>query len=120
MQNLESRLNCHPAYLLSDVQESIFDQFSCISIVDNHQIEQKIFIYKNNNSSEFEVRICKFKSTDTFMSRNLNIAFKRYVANDYYASFFFTTFYSACLFITELAKSHPESLIRPVLESKKD
>jgi len=119
MPKSENQLECHPALLLREVPESDFNRFDRISIVDNHQVEQQIFLYKNEDTSEYEVRIYKLKATDTYMP-NLSLGFKRYFANDEFASFFFETYYFACLFIAKLAESHPESLIRPVLENKKD
>lgn len=119
MQKFENQLLCHPSHLLREVEESALTQCGRISIVDNHQVEQNIFIYANEDSSEYEVRIYKFKPTDTYMPINLNITLKRYVANNEFASFFFRKFYSACQFIAKLAEAHPESLIRPVLENQK-
>ena len=116
----ENQLKCHPAFLLSDVEESALTQCGRVSILDNNQVEQKIFIYKSEDSSEYEVRIYKLHPTDNYISPNLNFKFKRYVANNEFASFFFRSFYLACQFVASLAEKHPESLIRPVLENKKD
>ena len=119
MQKIKNQLECHPAFLLREVGESAFEQVSRISVVDDHQVEQNIFIYKNETFSEYEVRIYKKNPADSYLPVNLNIPLKKYVANDFFASFFFSEFYFACLFISQLAELHPESLIRPVLENMK-
>lgn len=118
MQKSENRLKCHPLFLLFEVVESDLDFFDSISIVDNHQVEQQIFIYKNSDASKYEVRIYNLNSFDNCILADLNIYFYSCSATDEFASFYFKTFYSACLFIEKLAKAHPDSLIRPVLESK--
>lgn len=107
MQKSENRLKCHPQFLLLEIAESDFDIVDCISIVDTHQVEQQILIYKNKDTSEYEVRIYKLNSNDNYMSAGFDIPFKRYVTNNKFVSFYFETFYLACLFIENLAKVHP-------------
>ena len=117
MQNFENQLKCHPAFLLLEVEESELDQCGRISILDSHQAEQGIYIYKNEEAHEYEVRIHKLTPDDIYMLPvTIGNSFKRYVANDKFASFFFRNFYSACKFIACLAESNPDALIRPALQ----
>ena len=115
MPHYENQLFCHPA-LLREVDESVFTQCKRISILDSHQVEQNIFITRNEDTSEYEVRICKYQPVDTYMLIGATVPFKRYVANDDFASFFFDSFYFSCRFLEILAEAHPEAKIRPCIE----
>ena len=117
MQKFENQLKCHPAFLLPEVEESQLEQCGRISILDSHQAEQGIYIYKNEDAHEYEVRIHKHSPADVYrLPVSIGISSKRYVANDKFASFFFRTFHSACKFIASLAESNPDALIRPALQ----
>ena len=111
---LERKLICHPAYLQEISEDDAIFQGGCISICDEHQVEQMIFIYKNESSAEFEVRIHKANPTDTYVPSKHDKFVKRYEANDKFARFFFKHFLFACLFVNNLEISHPEYRVRPL------
>jgi len=111
---LENKLKCHPAYLREISEDDPIFQGGCISICDDHQVEQMIFISKDESSAEFEVCIHKSNPADTYIPSKYDKLIKRYESNDKFARFFFNHFLFACLFINNLETAHPEYRIRPL------
>lgn len=110
---MERKLKCHPAYLQEISEDNPIFQGGCISICDEHQVEQMIFIYKNESTAEFEVRIKKANPADAYVPSKYDYLVKRHEANDEFARFFFKHFLFACLFVAKLETTHPEYQVRP-------
>ena len=111
---MERKLICHPAYLQEISEDDAIFQGGYISICDEHRVEQMIFIYKNESSAEFEVRVPKSNQIDTYASNKYDKFIIRFEVNANFASFFFEHFLFACLFVNNLETVHPEYGVRPL------
>ena len=99
---MEKKLICYPAYLQEISEDDAIFQGGCISICDEHHVERMIYIYKNESSAEFEVRVPKSNQIDTYASNKYDYLIKRFEANGNFVSFFFNHFLFACLFVNNL------------------
>ena len=107
----ENVLKCHRSLFHLITEEDVF-QCDCISITDENNIEQKIYLAKADNG--FEVRIYKAHPEDTYIASILDFEIKKYESNSEFASFFFDRFFFAHRFIAILQKAHPEYDERPI------
>lgn len=108
----DNRIICHPEYLVHIPEEDIIRQ-SCVSICDDQQVEQMIFLLPSTNFGNFEVRIHKANPTDAYVPNKCDFYLKKYQSNSKFASFFFNDLISARHFIRTLGTNHPEYKIRP-------
>lgn len=84
-----------------------------ISVCEGKRTELMIFLGKEENGENYEVRVYKAKPTDKYVPQpNDNIL--RYEENDEYASFFFDSFEKGTTFIEFLGPIHQEYHVRPV------
>ena len=109
----ENRIKCHPEYL-QYIQESDVLRQGCISICDNKQVEQMIYLLPGNHNGNFEVRIFKALPTDTYIPSECDFKVKCYNSNDEFASFYFDDIVWARHFIRVLDANHPEYKTRPI------
>ena len=113
----EKRIKCHPAYLQEIPEDDIIRQ-GCVSICNDCQVEQMIFIIPCiSDVTEFEVRVYKAHPTDTYVPNRCDINLKRYTTNDEFASFFFDDLLFACHFVRVLEHNHPEYKVRPKFQA---
>lgn len=112
----ENTIKCHWSFVHLLREEDI-TQCDC-SIIDEHGIEQMIFLGKATKESKYEVRIYKANPTDTYVPHHLDFKVKKYEANDEFASFFFSRFFFARRFVGLLRDLHPEYNIRPYQDTK--
>lgn len=113
----ENRIKCHPEYLKEILSDDIIRQ-GCVSICDDQQVEQMIFLLPDTNSGNFEVRIHKSNPADTYVPNKCDFNLKKYKSNDEFASFFFDDLIYAKHFIRTLGTNHPEYKVRPTPEAK--
>ena len=116
MQLKNRWLKCHPNYLQEITKNDILRQ-GCISICDDNQVEQMVFLLPGKYDDELEVRIYKAHSADTYVPNKCDLKLKRYEENDIFASFFFDGLIYARHFIRVLKNNHPEYDIRPKFEA---
>ena len=90
----EKKLMCHFAYVHCIAEEDL-NQHDCISLIDDNHNEIGIFLSKNADSTEFEVRINKKTPSETHYTFNTNIHLLRIVGNDEFNSIFFDDFITA-------------------------
>lgn len=109
----ENRIKCHPEYL-QYIQESDVLRQGCISICDNKQVEQMIYLLPGNDNGIFEVRIFKAHPTDTYIPNECDFKLKYYISNDEFDSFYFDDIIWARHFIRVLDTTHPEYKNRPL------
>ena len=107
----ENVLKCHRSLFHLITEEHLL-QCDCISLTDENNVEQKIYLAKAANG--FEVRIYKAHAEDTFVPSILDFEIKKYESNNEFASFFFDRFFFAHRFIAILQKTHPEYDERPI------
>ena len=113
----ENRIICHPAYL-QDIPKSDIIRQGCVSICDNHRIEQMIFLIPCiSDVSGFEVRIYKAQPTDTYVPNTCDFNLIKHTENDEFASFFFVELFYAWHFIRVLEHNHPEYKVRPKFQA---
>ena len=108
----KNRIICHPEDLVNLSEDDIILQ-GCVSICDDHQVEQMIFLLPVSNSGNFEVRIYKANATDSYVPNKCDLKLKKYQSNDEFSSFFFDDLLYAIHFIRVLGPNHPEYKIRP-------
>lgn len=84
-----------------------------LSACEGKRTELMIFLGKEENGTNYEVRVYKAKPTDKYVSY-LADKIVRYEENDEYASFFFSTFSDGASFIELLLMLHDEYRVRPV------
>ena len=113
----KNRIICHPEYLV-DIPEADIIRQGCISICNEQQVEQMIFLIPASNSGSFEVRIYKANARDSYVPNRCDFKLRKYQSNDKFASFFFDNLLYARHFIRVLGTNHPEYKIRPSSISK--
>ena len=84
-----------------------------LSVIDGKDIELMIFLEKDKESSNFEVRVYKSKPTDKYIPNDRDEVL-RYEENDEYATFFFENFENAHIFVDMLGYVHKEYRVRPI------
>ena len=109
----ENILKCHLNFVHLIEEQDIL-QCDCLSLTDEHDTEQMIFLGKNTKSNEYEVRVYKSHPKDTYIPSILDFKLKRCEENDEFASFFFDRFFFARRFISTLKDYHPEYNVRPI------
>lgn len=113
----ENRITCYPSYL-QEIPESDIVRQGCVSICDNHRVEQMIFLIPCiTDAPGFEVRVYKAHSTDTYVPNPCDINLKKYTENDEFASFIFDDLVFARHFIRVFEHNHPEYKIRPKFQA---
>lgn len=124
----ENRIICHPAYL-QDIPESDIIRQGCVSICDNHHVEQMIFLVpyasdvtesqipRISDVSGFEVRVYKALPTDKYVPSPCDFNLIKHTENDEFASFFFVELFYAWHFIRVLEHNHPEYKVRPKFQA---
>ena len=116
--HFETTLKCHLSHLNEIPEDDSIFQNGCISICDEHQVEQMIFLAKASKGTYYEVRIYKANPEDTYVPHRLDFNIKKYKSNDEFDAFFFDRFFFARRFIGLLKELHPEYAIRPSPERK--
>ena len=117
--HFETTLKCHLNHLNEIPEDDSIFQNGCISICDEHQVEQMIFLGKAYKGSYYEVRIYKANPEDTYVPHHMDFKIKKFKSNDKFDSFFFDRFFFARRFVFLLKDSHPEYAIRPSHKSKR-
>lgn len=118
MDNKKSIL-CHWDLVRFIKKEHLVDAMGVnrvLSVCDGKRIELMIFLGKEENGENYEVRVYKAKAKDKYVPKTYDNILS-YTECDEYVSFFFDEFHKGISFI-EFLPSHPEYRERPVREIK--
>ena len=87
--------------------------FLTLSVTDGSITEYMVFLGKDEDSSEYEVRIYKSNPNDKYVPSNADNV-KRYVENDEFTSFYFDNYHDAHYFTYMFGFIHKEFAVRPI------
>lgn len=115
---LDKKIYCHwdLCRFLSEehlLEDDCLHTISVIDIIENNKVELMIFLGKDEQSSDYEVRIYKLRETDKYI-KNKRDKSKRCEENDEYVRFFFEEFDLARDFLNMFSILHPEFKMRPL------
>lgn len=86
--------------------------FTTLSLTIYDQVELMLFLGKDDNNSDYEVRVYKSKPTDKYIPNKCDNV-KHYEENDEFDTFIFEQFYDARQFLYTLYDRHTEYRVRP-------
>lgn len=91
--------------------------FNTLSVTDLHNTELMIFLGRNDQTLEYEVRVYKHRKWVKYKPEKEGDV-KRYVVGEKYDTFYFDNFFDALKFVCTLGYIHPEYKKRPIRKIK--
>lgn len=110
------KLYCHHDYVRFVTEEKLIESVGengVLSVSEGKKFELMIFLGKEENSDQYEVRVYKSRPKNKYIPHPEDKQIS-YIENDKYASFFFNNFGEGINFITMIPYIHKEYRIRVV------
>ena len=111
---VEKKMFCHFDLVRFVTEENLKQdgRFLSLSVTDGEKQEFMIFLGKDEETSEYEVRVYKSEPGDKYIPNEMDNV-KRFEENDEYATFIFEKYEQANRFADLLGYVHPEYRVRP-------